>query len=298
MKKGEKTLISWEYPRDSLPIPIASFYIGFREPSRSVAEEMADATALAASSDVAIVFVGTTAEIESEGHDRENISLPEGQDQLVSAVAKVAKRTIVIVNAGSPVEMPWFADVDSVLLTFFGGQQMGNALADVIYGVVNPAACTTTTWATKMEDLPVVNTTPTNGELRYSEGPYIGYRAWQKTDRQPMIPFGFGLSYTTFASELLAANQTSAKVTVTNTGSRSGAKVLQVYATSDGGQSFERRLVGFAKVHLKPGESATVEIQLEPLGFKRFNSGWQDIPGDWAITLAESAFEAGSTLIV
>jgi beta-glucosidase len=298
LRKGEEVLLQWEYPQGSLPIPIASFLIGFREPSRSQAEEFLDATALAAKSDVAIVFVGTTAEIESEGHDRKDISLPDGQDQLVSAVAKVAKRTIVVVNAGSPVQMPWFDEVDSVLFTYFGGQQMGSALADVIYGVVNPAARTPTTWATQLSDLPVVNTTPTNGELDYSEGRFIGYRAWRKSNRVPLIPFGHGLSYTTFTSELLSADKSTAKVKVVNTGKRFGAEVVQLYATSSDAQSFERRLVGFAKVELNPGESATVDIALEPLVFKRFYGKWNDVAGDWIITLAENAFAQGSSIIV
>jgi beta-glucosidase len=298
LHKGEEILLQWEYPQGSLPIPIASFLIGFREPSRSQAEEFLDATAAAAKSDVAIVFVGTTAEIESEGHDRKDISLPAGQDQLVSAVTKVAKRTIVVVNAGSPVEMPWFDEVDSVLFTYFGGQQMGSALADVIYGVVNPAARTPTTWATQLSDLPVVNTSPTSGELHYSEGRFIGYRAWIKSNSVPLIPFGHGLSYTTFTSELLSADKSTAKVKVVNTGKRLGAEVVQLYATSCDAQSFERRLVGFAKVELKPGESATVEIALEPLVFKRFHGTWNDVAGDWIITLAENAFAQGSSIIV
>ena len=298
LRKGEEVLLQWEYPQGSLPIPIASFLIGFREPSRSQAEEFSDATDLAAKSDVAIVFVGTTAEIESEGHDRKDISLPDGQDQLVSAVAKVAKRTIVVVNAGSPVEMPWFDEVDSVLFTYFGGQQMGSALADVIYGVVNPAARTPTTWATQLSDLPVVNTTPTSGELHYSEGRFIGYRAWRKSNRVPLIPFGHGLSYTTFTSELISADRSTAKVKVVNTGKRVGAEVVQLYAKSSDAQSFERRLVGFAKVELKPGESATVDIALEPLVFKSFHGTWNDVAGDWIITLAENAFAQGSSIIV
>ena len=298
LKKDEEVLIQWEYPQGSLPIPIASFYIGFQEPSRSQAEEIADASELAAKSDVAVVFVGTTAEIESEGHDRSNISLPDGQDQLVAAVAKVAKRTIVVVNSGSPVEMPWFQDVDSVLFTFFGGQQMGNALADVIYGKVNPAARTTTTWAKQMSDLPVVNTTPTNGELHYSEGKFIGYRAWKKSVTAPLIPFGHGLSYTTFASELVSAGKSVAKVKVTNTGNRAGAHTVQIYAQLENAQSFERRLAGFAKVSLQPSESVEVEVALEPLVFKHFNAGWKDLTGKWIITLAENAFEQGTSVIV
>jgi beta-glucosidase len=298
LKKGEEVLIQWEYPQGSLPIPIASFYIGFQEPSRSQSEEIADAAELAAKSDVAVVFVGTTAEIESEGHDRSNISLPDGQDQLVAAVAKAAKRTIVVVNSGSPVEMPWFEDVDSVLFTFFGGQQMGNALADVIYGKVNPGARTTTTWAKQMSDLPVVNTTPTNGELHYSEGKFIGYRAWKKSGAAPLIPFGHGLSYTTFTSELVGVDKSVAKVKVLNTGNRAGAHIVQIYAQLENAQSFERRLAGFAKVSLQPSESAVVEVSLEPLVFKRFNAGWEDLTGSWIITLAENAFEQGSSIIV
>ena len=298
LKRGEEVLIQWEYPQGSLPIPIASFYIGFQEPSRSQAEEIADAAELAAKSDVAVVFVGTTAEIESEGHDRKNISLPDGQDQLVAAVAKVAKRTIVVVNSGSPVEMPWIKDVDSVLFTFFGGQQMGNALADVIYGKVNPAARTTTTWAKQMSDLPVVNTTPTNGELHYSEGKFIGYRAWKKSGTAPLIPFGHGLSYTTFASELVSAGKSVAKVKVTNTGNRAGAHTVQIYAQLENAQSIERRLAGFAKVSLQPSESVEVEVALEPLVFKHFNTGWKDLTGKWIITLADNAFEQGASVIV
>lgn len=298
LKKGEEVLIQWEYPQGSLPIPIASFYIGFQEPSRSQAEEIADAAELAAKSDIAVVFVGTTAEIESEGHDRKYISLPDGQDQLVAAVAKVAKRTVVVVNSGSPVQMPWFEDVDSVLFTFFGGQQMGNALADVIYGKVNPAARTTTTWAKQMSDLPVVNTTPTNGELHYSEGKFIGYRAWKKSGAAPLIPFGHGLSYTTFTSELMSADKSVAKVMVTNTGNRAGAHIVQLYAQLENSQSFERRLAGFAKVSLQPSESEVVEVSLEPLVFKHFSNGWQDVAGKWIITLAENAFEQGASVIV
>jgi beta-glucosidase len=194
--------------------------------------------------------------------------------------------------------MPWFEDVDSVLFTFFGGQQMGNALADVIYGKVNPAARTTTTWAKQMSDLPVVNTTPTNGELHYSEGRFIGYRAWRKSGKSPLIPFGHGLSYTTFTSELVSADKSIAKVKVTNTGNRAGTHVVQIYAHLQSNESFERRLAGFSKVNLQPGERKEVEVSLEPLTFMRFKGGWQDQTGNWEITLAENAFEQGSSVIV
>lgn len=298
LKRDEEVLIQWEYPRDSLPIPIASFYIGFREPSRSPAVEIAEAANLAAESDVAIVFVGTTAQIESEGHDRKNISLPDGQDQLVSAVAKSAKRVIVVVNSGSPVEMPWFDEVDSVLFTFFGGQQMGHALADVVFGAVNPAARTTTTWAKQMSDLPVSNTTPTDGTLHYSEGRFIGYRAWQKSNRSPLIPFGHGNSYTDFETTLEAATKEKARVNISNIGNRNGAYVVQIYVVAESSPIYERRLAGFTKVNLDAGESKKVEIDLEPLAFKHYYDGWKESPGKWKITLAENAMAEGVSLIV
>jgi beta-glucosidase len=292
---GEEILLQWEYPNGSLPVPLAAFLIGFREPERTKEQEIAEAVSLAQQSDVAIVFVGTTAEIESEGHDRKNIELPDGQDQLVAAVAKVAKRTVVVVNAGSPVEMPWFKDVDSVVLSWFGGQQMGNALADVIYGKVNPSGHLPTTWAKVMSDLPVVNTTPENGELHYKEGKFIGYRAWRKAKRTPLLPFGFGLSYTTFNSKLISADRNSARVEVTNTGDRSGAEVLQIYASRKEGENFERRLAGFAKVELKAGEKAEVSIEIEPLVFKKFDQSWRENEGQWSLTLAPNAFAEGES---
>lgn len=298
LRQGEEILIQWEYPRDSLPIPIASFYIGFREPSLSPEEEIEKAVKLASDSDVVIVCVGTTEQIESEGHDRKNISLPEGQDRLVSAVASIAKRTVVAVNAGSPVEMPWFDEVDSVLLTFFGGQQMGNALADVVFGAVNPSARTTTTWAERMSDLPVLSTTPVNGELHYSEGPFIGYRAWKKAKKLPLISFGHGLSYTDFQSTLISADRTQARVSISNCGIRDGAQVAQLYVTLEGHPSYERRLAGFAKVELKAGETKEIDIPLEPLAFKHFHNGWKDISGKWKVTLAENALAEGTSVIV
>lgn len=296
LKAGDEILLQWEYPNGSLPVPLAAFLIGFREPERTREQEIADAVLLAQKSDVAIIFVGTTAEIESEGHDRANIELPDGQDQLVAAVAKVAKRTVVVVNAGSPVEMPWFKDVDSVIFSWFGGQQMGNALADVIYGKVNPSGHLPTTWAKVMSDLPVVNTTPTNGELHYAEGKFIGYRAWRKANRTPLLPFGFGLSYTTFTSTLISADGNSARVKVANTGDRSGAEVLQIYASRKEGENFERRLAGFAKVELMAGESAEVIIEIEPLVFKKFDKAWRENDGQWNLTLAPNAFAEGSSL--
>jgi beta-glucosidase len=217
---------------------------------------------------------------------------------LVAAVASVAKHTVVVVNAGSPVEMPWFKRVDAVLFSYFGGQQMGNAIADVIYGAVNPSARTTTTWAENMSELPVVNTTPINGELHYSEGAFIGYRAWRKSKRTPLIPFGHGLSYTEFTSEVIACSRTSATVRISNVGKRAGAHVVQLYAENSTLDSFERRLIGFSKVFLDPSQTNEIEVAFETLAFKAFDNGWRDIPGKWNIILAENAFEEGQSILI
>ena len=300
MKKGEQVSLAWEYPRDSLPIPVASFYIGFREPSNSANEELEIAKKIAAESDISIVFVGTTPEIESEGHDRKDLKLPDGQDLLVQQIAKISKKTVVVVNAGSPVEMPWFNDVDSVLLAYFGGQEMGNAIADVIFGRVNPSACVPTTWAKAISEVPVLNTTPSNGILAYEEGPFIGYRIWQKNGLTPLIPFGFGLSYTTFKMEILSANLNSAKIGVTNTGKQSGSKVVQLYSRAKNSERFTTRLCGFGKIHLHPGESKEIDIQLEPLVFSEFERGWKLIKGEWELILAENAYDeiAQTTIVI
>ena len=298
MNKGQQALITWEYPRDSLPIPIAAFYIGFKEPSLTSQKEIEKAKVLAADADISIVFVGTTAEIESEGHDRKNLKLPDGQDLLVEEISKVSARTIVVVNSGSPVEMPWYNRVDSVLFTYFGGQEMGNALADVIYGKVNPSACLPTTWSQSIDEVPILNTTPLNGELAYSEGPYIGYRAWQKLKRTPLIPFGHGLSYTSFSLELLSASQKVVKVKVANTGNRQGSKVIQIYAQYCEAETFTKRLCGFTKVKLLPQEVQEIEISLEQLVFAEFSNGWKTIMGDWKIILGENCFNEISSKII
>ena len=125
---------------------------------------------------------------------------------------------------------------------------------------------------------------------------FIGYRAWRKANRTPLLPFGFGLSYTTFSAKLISADKNSARVKVTNTGDRSGAEVLQIYASRKEGENFERRLAGFAKLELKAGESAEVSIEIEPLVFKKFDKSWRDNDGQWNLTLAPDAFAEGESL--
>lgn len=299
LQAGEEVLIEAIYHMGGLPDPLlAGFTVGFLPATRGVAEEIAAAAESAKHVDVAIVFVGTNSTIESEGYDRENLSLPEGHDELVEAVATHAKQTIVVVNAGSPVEMPWFNQVDAVLLPWFGGEEIGNAIADVLYGKVNPSGHLPTTWGATMADVPVLNTHPTNGDLVYTEGVYMGYRAWHKSGKKPLLPFGFGLSYTTFAMELLEADRETARVKISNTGSVAGATVAQIYIQPTGSGMADRRLAGFVKQHLAAGQSVEVEIDIEPLALQKWEKGWVDAAPAFTLTLAEHSFDSGASLSI
>ena len=171
------------------------------------------------------MVVGTTDEVESEGFDRTTLALPGRQDELVRRVAAVNPRTVVVVNAGSPVELPWADDVAAVLLTWFPGQEAGHALADVLLGVTEPGGRLPTTWPVRAEDCPVLSTTPVDGALPYDEGVFIGYRAWQRTGVAPRgTRSGTGSGYTTWAYESVAVDGRDVTVTVRNTGDAAGPR--------------------------------------------------------------------------
>ena len=177
----------------------AKVTLGVVPPGRSDEEEFADAVHLASSADAAVVVVGTTPELESEGLDRVSLGLPGRQDALVRAVAAVNVRTIVVVNAGGPVAMPWRDEVAAVLVAWLPGQEFGHALADVLVGVTEPGGRLPMTWGARDEDVPVLSTRPIDGALPYAEGLHVGYRAWLRAGANPAYPFGHGLGYTTWA---------------------------------------------------------------------------------------------------
>ncbi|MFE3698471.1 beta-glucosidase [Nocardia tengchongensis] len=232
-------------------------------PRRSDDEEFAAAIELACTSDVAVVVVGTTEQIESEGFDRTTLRLPGRQDELVAAVAAANPRTVVVVNSGSPVEMPWRDDVAAVLLTWFPGQEFGSALADVLTGAAEPGGRLPTTWPKTIDDVPVLNTKPEpDHALPYSEGIHIGYRAWLKSGVAPAYPFGHGLGYTTWELDELRVSGRTATVTVRNTGARAGRQVVQAYLSRPGSAVDRpvRWLAGFAVVEAGAGESVTASL--------------------------------------
>lgn len=228
----------------------------------------------AAQADVAIVIAGLTREWESEGFDRENMKLPGQQDELIARVAAANPNTVVVVNAGSPVEMPWADAVPAILQQWYGGQDAGHALADVLFGDVNPSAKLPTTFPQRLEDNPAfINYPGENGRVHYGEGIFVGYRYYDKKQLAPLFPFGHGLSYTTFEYSNLRLNgdtfgaddQIMVQVDVTNTGQRAGQEVVQVYVRDEEARVARplQELKAFAKVHLEPGETKTVTLKLD-----------------------------------
>ena len=271
------------------------------EPPHSTDEvEIAAAAALAASSDVAVVVVGTTAEVESEGFDRASLALPGGQDELVRRVAAANPRTVVVVNSGAPVLLPWADDVAAVLLSWFPGQEFGNALADVLMGEAEPGGRLPMTWPAAEEGLP--SPRPADGVLTYTEGLFIGYRGYDRDGRTPRFPFGHGTGYTTWSYESITVDcdlpvaagsgTVSVCVGVRNTGSRRGREVVQVYASRPG-SAVERPakwLAGFAAVDADPGETVTVGILIPERAFQHWTGGaWATEPGPFTLSAGPSS---------
>ena len=264
--------------------------LGHRPPAPDADAMIAEAVRLAAGSDVAVVVVGTTEQVESEGFDRTSLALPGRQDELVVRVAAANPRTIVVVNAGSPVLMPWADDAAAVLLTWFGGQEAGAALADVLLGVAEPGGRLPTTWPRREADCPVLRVEPRDGVVAYDEGVFVGYRGWLRSGRAPRYAFGHGLGYTTWAYEGLAVDSTEAVVTLRNTGARAGREVVQVYVepVSRDDERPARWLAGFANVDAHPDETVTVRVPLSARTFQVWDGGWRTVPGDYRVIAAHA----------
>ncbi|MFF1608054.1 glycoside hydrolase family 3 protein [Amycolatopsis sp. NPDC058278] len=274
-----------------------TFALGHRGPVLDPDASLDEAVALAAKSEVAVVVVGTTAEVESEGFDRTSLALPGRQDELVARVAEANRNTVVVVNAGSPVEMPWRDDVAAVLLTWFPGQAGGDALADVLFGREEPGGRLPTTWPAKLEDAPVTDVTPEDGVLEYGEDVYIGYGAWARAGRQPAYWFGHGQGYTTWVYEELVADPDDeggarVRVRVRNTGTRTGREVVQLYLVpTERGDRPQRWLAGFASVEARPGQSVETDVVITPRSAEVWRDGWQHIAGEYVLEASHSYAE-------
>ncbi len=272
--------------------------LGSRPAVASADALIAEAAAAARDAEVAVVVVGTNEQVESEGFDRTSLALPGRQDDLVRAVAAANPRTVVVVNSGSPVTMPWRSEVQAVLLTWFGGQQYGRALADVLTGATEPGGRLPTTWPAVESEVPVIDVTPADGVLRYQEGIHIGYRAWLRSGAQPAYPFGFGLGYTSFEYESVTAaahegGTADVSVRLTNTGARTGREVVQVYLSRPDSvvERPIRWLAGFAGVTLSAAGTETASITLARRAFEHWQDGWTLEPGTFTVEAGPNAAE-------
>lgn len=270
--------------------------------------DLTSAAALAKSSEVSIVFA---VQHESEGADLPNLSLPNNQDALIQAVVAANPHTIVVLETGGAVTMPWLDQVSAVLESWYPGIRGGQAIAAILFGDVNPSGKLPITFpkreadmphpdATKPPTEPAAPTGPKAGEkifdVHYDEGLKVGYKWYDAENRTPLFPFGFGLSYTTFAySELNVTPGDSLDVTVrvTNTGRRAGEEIAEIYAgLPESAQEPPRRLIGWKKVALEPGESKTVTVHVEPLFLSIYNvdrNAFQLVPGEYSIWAGNSS---------
>jgi beta-glucosidase len=273
---------------------------------------IADAVAQAKKSDVAIVFA---TKWSTEGLDQADLSLPGGQDALIAAVSAANPNTIVVLETGNPVDMPWLGQTAAVIEAWYPGARGGEAIANVLFGKVNPSGHLPITFPASTEQLPrpVLDGynelepnfagDPPSADARLNanynvEGSDVGYRWFARKQQKALFPFGYGLSYTNFSSSGLKVSGLGASFTVKNTGNRQGATVSQVYLVSRGGQA-KQRLVGFARVDLAPGASQTVKLSFDPrlLGDWK-NGGWSIAAGDYGFALGDDAEHLGTPVSV
>lgn len=277
-------------------------------------KDLSTAASLAGKADVVIVFAY---QWESEGMDLPNLSLPDGQDQLIERVAEANPKTIVVLETGTAVKMPWLDKVQGVVEAWYAGSSGHKALANVLVGKVNPSAKLPMTFPLSEADLPRATIPPlapqdagqgtgaVNDEthvasrysVNYSEGAEVGYKWYEAQHKRVLFPFGFGLSYTTYAYSGLKIEDENdgpaVSFTVTNTGSRSGSEIAQVYASipKEAGEPY-RRLVGWKRVDLNPGESKTVSVPIDPQILAIYDDGkggWDLLPGSYRVFVGPSS---------
>jgi beta-glucosidase len=264
-----------------------SFSTGYNTEGETDDTKIAEAVQNAKNAELVIVFAGLPDSYESEGYDRKNLDMPAGHNQLISAIAEVNKNIVIVLMNGAPVSMPWKKDVSAIVEAYLGGQAGGGAIADVLTGKVNPSGKLSETFPMRLEDTPTAMDFPSkDGNANYGEGIFIGYRYYDKKKIEPNFPFGYGLSYTTFAYSDIKTNSTSAKDTdditislkVKNTGKVTGKEVIELYVHEQETEVSrpENELKHFEKVTLLPGEEKTVTFHLTSRDFAYFNSKSHD----------------------
>jgi beta-glucosidase len=267
-------------------------------------DHLREAVSLARAADAAVVCIGLSWTIEGEGVDRQNMELPGAQAELIKAVAAVNDRTVVVFIGGTPIPMEdWIDDVEAVLFAGYPGQEGGHAVADVLFGKVNPSGKLPMTFPRALEDVPAMKTYPGSaGRARFEDGVYVGYRYFDTYHVEPMFPFGHGLSYTSFEYENLeispvrAGSGSAVKVgfDIINTGERVGQEVAQLYVHDRASRLGRptKELKGFRKVRLAPGERRRVEFELGEEAWSYFDplaGGWIVEPGTFDLFIGSSS---------
>ncbi len=264
---------------------------------------IAEAVTAAREADCAVLFIGITDSMESEGFDRKDLKIPACQEKLVEEVVKVQKNTVVVVHCGAPIEMPWINDVKAVLYAYLGGEAVGSATVDILFGDVNPSGKLAETFPIRLEDNPSYLYYFGEGDrTEYREGIFVGYRYYDKKNLPVLFPFGHGLSYTEFAYSDLTFDKTSLKdtdtlqvsVKVKNVGKRAGKEIVQLYVQDNESSVIRpvKELKGFEKVELAPGEEKTVSFTLEKRSFAFYDTelaDWRVETGEFTIHIGKSS---------
>ena len=294
------------WPR-SASSPILGAKIGASPPDTG--DEFDRAVRAAAEADVPVVVVGSNGEWESEGHDRPDLALPGRQRELVEAVLDANPRTVVVVNAGSPVEMPWAERAAAVLLAWYPGEEGADALADVITGASEPTGRLPVTFPARVEDGPAGlgvegdRYPGVEGRVVYGEGVFVGYRFFETARLAPRFPFGHGLSYGDIAYDEVTVTPDRVRVRLRNNGARRGTEVVQVYlrALEPRVSRPDRELVGFVKVGLEAGQQETVEVDLDAAAFRYWDvdtQGWRSDPGRYEVLVGSSSRDIRSSAVI
>ena len=290
-----------EFIRTAVDDP-AHIRLGFAPTPGPVEDGLLErAVSLAEKADAAVVCVGMPDGYETEGTDRPDLALPGRQDELIRAVARANRNTVVVLNCGAPVSLPWLDEVPAVLLAFYPGQEGGDALAAVLAGEIDPSGRLPVTFPRRLADTPAFLDYPNGREARYGEGIFVGYRWYDKRAIEPAFPFGHGLSYASFAYEDLRApalvrlgEPVRVSVTVRNTGDRPGKEVVQLYLRDEKSTLPRplKELKGFAKISLAPGEAATVDFLLDQRAlsyYDPYRREWTAEPGRFEVLVGSSS---------
>lgn len=294
---------AWEAVKDNGSVIYAQGY----DDREDVTDEelLTEAVKAAKQAEAAVIFAGLPDNFESEGYDRKHLRMPKCQNRLIEEISAVQPNTIVILHNGAPVEMPWIDKVKAVLEVYLGGQAVGSAAVNILYGKTNPSGRLPETFPLRLEDTPCyLFYGGENDRSEYREGVFVGYRYYTSKNMPVLFPFGYGLSYTDFTYTNLQIshakiqdNETlTVKVDVTNTGNCKGKEVIQLYISAKEGQVIRpvRELRAFKKISLNPGETKTVVLELDGRAFSYWNTeihDWYMEPGSYEIQIGKSAQE-------